>query len=244
MVISSTSQPPPFIPPKYHTVYLHKHEKRRGDQFPTRIGIDAVSAVVASCLVSGVIMARTGGTSLRATPINRFAGLAATGSAMFFAANLVDSSAEHQGLFTPPIGTKSAITMGIYTPFATVLQRNPKKVFLLCSIRDLITTFSAFSFPDLFCERGFDRPRTYNMERIATTIAMPMIAQIFVTPLHLLAFDESTRIGGAVKGHSWRVIRDNYVRAVPQRMLMTGVFFGCGAVLNDVLHANIRKYVS
>jgi len=173
----------------------------------------------------------------------------------YVAANCILTYCELNGLdsfYYKLFGSTAAnMTLGITKDryFAKVFGGNAPPKFPLSSwtifmFRDLMTIGAGFTFPaivsDAIIKRGWmtDKSRSDKV----TQLLVPVIAQMGLTPVHLLSLDLYYRAKETVRSR-FGYIKGIYVETVSMRMARVLCAYGIAGVTNTFLRTELRRNV-
>lgn len=122
--------------------------------------------------------------------------------------------------------------------FENKICKFPYRSYLLFGIRDSITIGSTFVIKkDLVKKLHNDYGISYNIADFVSSFTIPIIAQIFSTPLHILSLDYYQRPNEKISNRLEHIYK-LYPSVCTGRMLRIIPAFCFGSYLNDVLRSN------
>jgi hypothetical protein len=171
----------------------------------------------------------------------------------YVAANTITSFCEihNQDSYWPRlIGTTAAnMILGIAKDryFAKVFNKNSVAKFPLASwgsfvVRDLLTIGAGFNFPSIFSSYLQDTKMISNQAHAdkLSQLTVPMIAQMVLTPIHLLALDIYNRAAVSPMNR-FSYIAKIYPSALSIRMTRVLCAYGIAGVTNKTLKEELRS---
>mmetsp|Transcript_9504 Transcript_9504/g.10021 ORF Transcript_9504/g.10021 Transcript_9504/m.10021 type:complete len:268 (+) Transcript_9504:32-835(+) len=173
--------------------------------------------------------------------------------ATYIAANTITTFCEvnNTDSYWPKMLGTTVVNMGFGIAkdryFAKVFNKGAPPVFPLISWglffgRDLLTIGAGFNFPKAVSNFLQDKQiiKDSNTANTVTQLGVPMLAQMFLTPIHVLALDIYNRAGESSRSR-FQYIKGIYPETVSIRMARVLCAYGIAGITNKNVKSILRK---